>query len=210
MRLHTQAQNSAGERVRIALNLKGLAYEYVSIPDQKSAAWRSLNPQGLMPALEVDGVVIAQLGAILAWLEERWPDPALLPADALLRAQALAFAFHVAAEMHAMTTRRVRRFLGELGVEEAGVARWKAHWLGEAFTALEATLAARAEPWPFCFGEQPGWADLHLIPQMANARRFGVTLEPYPLLRGVEARCVALDAFRRARPESQPDYRGAG
>jgi len=209
MKLYTNQRNSAGERVRIALNLKGLAYDYVSVPAMAPGEYRRLNPQGLMPALEVDGRVIAQSAAILDFLDEGWPDPPLLPADPLLRAEARAFSQHIAAEMHALTVNRVRRFLAEdLLVGEAGVERWLRHWMAEGLAALEAALARRRTDWPFCFSEAPGWADLHLVPQLRNARRFGCDLAPYARLLAVEARCAGLDPFVRARPEHQPDYAG--
>jgi maleylacetoacetate isomerase len=207
MKLYTWQRNSAGQRVRIALNLKGLDYEYVSVPDVSAEAYRRINPQGLIPALEVGGRLIAQSGAILAYVEETWPDPPLLPADPLLRAEARAFAGHIAAEMHALTVNRVRKFLGAaLGADEAGMETWLRHWMALGFDALEATLARRAADWPFCFGSTPGWADLHLVPQLANARRLNCPLDDYPRLLAVESRCVVLEAFIRARPESQPDY----
>lgn len=207
MRLYTRWQNSAGERVRIALNLKGIAYDYVPVGSLSREAYLSVNPQGLMPALDVDGKVIAQSAAILAFLDETFPDPPLLPADPLLRAEARAFGAHIAAEMHAIAVNRVRNYLEEdLALGRAGVARWIRHWHGLALTALEAALARRAIDWPFCFGETPGWADLHLVPQLATSRRNGVDLSPYRLLLAVEANCVVLDAFRRARPEVQPDF----
>lgn len=208
MRLYTNHRNSAGERVRIALNLKGLPFEYVSAPRLPPGEYARLNPQGLMPALETDGGVIAQSAAILAFLEETFPTPPLLPADPVRRAQARAFAAHIAAEMHAITVQRVRRFLGGLAANEAGVQRWVDHWLATGFNALEAELARRAEDLPFCFSEDPGWADLHLVPQMAAARRLGCDLAAYPRLLAVEANCIPLEAFVRARPENQPDYPG--
>lgn len=209
MKLYTNQRNSAGERVRIALNLKGIPFDYVSVPGLPAGAYQAINPQGLMPALEVDGRIIAQSAAILAFLEEGWPEPPLLPPDPVTRAQARAFAAHIAAEMHALTVSRVRKYVSaDLGAGEPGAARWTVHWLSLGFAALEAALAARPEPWPFCFGETPGWADLHLIPQLRNGRRLGCDLAPYPLLREVEARCVALPAFLLARPEHQPDYAG--
>jgi maleylacetoacetate isomerase len=206
--LYTYHRNSAGERVRIALNLKGVAYDYVSAV-ALGDRYALVNPQGLMPALEIDGRGIAQSGAILEWLEETWPDPPLLPSDPLTRAQARAFGQHIAAEMHAITIMRVRRYLAEaMGANAAAIEAWQNHWMTLGLTALEAALADRPEPWPFAFGETPGWADLHLIPQLSNARRFGCDLSPYTRLLAVEARCIDLPAFRDARPENQPDYPG--
>ena len=211
MKLYSRAQNSAGERVRIALCLKGIVHEYVPVGSLAPGEYRRINPQALLPALEVDGRIIAQSSAILEYLEETIPVPALLPADAVLRAEARAFGAHVAAEMHALTVNRVRVYIdGDLGLGKAGAARWVSHWLTRGFEALEATLANRATDWPFCFGETPGWADLHLVPQLANGRRLAVDLAPYRRLLAVEANCVGLEAFRRARPEAQPDYRGPG
>jgi len=206
--LYTYHRNSAGERVRIALNLKGVAYDYVSAM-ALGDRYAQVNPQGLMPALEVEGRIIAQSGAILEWLEETHPDPPLLPADPLTRAQARGFGQHIAAEMHALTIIRVRRYLAEtMGADASAIEAWQNHWMTLGFAALEAALAARPEPWPFAFGETPGWADLHLIPQLRNARRFGCDVSPYARLLSVETRCIDLPAFRDARPENQPDYPG--
>ena len=207
--LYTHHRNSAGERVRIALNLKGVPYDYVSAV-ALGDRYAQVNPQGLMPALEVDGRIIAQSGAILDYLEETHPDPPLLPADPVTRAQARAFGQHIAAEMHAITVMRVRRYLAEtMGADEARIAAWQIHWMTLGLTALEAALAGRARDWPFAFGEAPGWADLHLVPQLRNARRFGCDLSSYSRLQAVERLCIDLPAFRDARPENQPDFPGA-
>jgi maleylacetoacetate isomerase/maleylpyruvate isomerase len=207
MKLYGRAQNSAGERVRIALNLKGLDHEYVAVGKLPPGEYRRLNPQGHLPALEVDGRVVPQSGAILEYLEETYPERPLLPADPVWRAEARAFGAYIASEMHAVTVNRIRKFLTvEMHVGEADLARWMTHWLSIGFAALEATLAARETEWAYCFGDEPGWADLHLVPQLANGRRFSVELSPYPRLLSVEANCAPLDAFRRARPEAQIDF----
>ena len=207
MQLYTRWQNSAGERVRIALHLKGIPYDYVAIGALPRGDYARLNPQGLMPALRVDGRVIAQSTAILEYLEEMYPARPLLPVNPVARAEVRAFGQLIAADLHPLNNLRVRRFLADpLGVPEEGVMRWYRHWIATAFAALEATLATSATP--FCFGNAPGWADLHLVPQMANARRFDCDLASYSLLCAVEARCVTLDAFVRARPDRQPDYPG--
>jgi len=208
VKLYTRWQNSAGERVRIALNLKGLAYEYVAVSSLPPGRYREINPQGLLPALDVGGRAIAQSAAILQYLEETHPDPPLLPPDPVARAEARAFAALVASEMHALTVNRVRLFLAELNVDEWNVRRWVRHWLTQGFGALEAMLAGRAAPSRFCFGDTPGWADLHLVPQLANGRRLDCDVSVYPLLLAVQKECTGLEAFRRARPEAQPDYPG--
>lgn len=208
MRLYTQSQNSAGERVRIALALKNMPYEYVSIPSLPRGTYRTINPQGLMPALETsDGRIIAQSAAILEYLEETHPAPALLPADPVERAEARAFGQAIAADLHPLNNYRVRRYLGEhLAANEAAILAWYNHWTASTLTVLEATLAGSERATLFCFGNRPGWADLHLVPQLRNARRFGCDLTAYPRLLAVEATCLPLDAFRAASPEAQPDY----
>ncbi|MCV3240824.1 maleylacetoacetate isomerase [Mesorhizobium sp. ZC-5] len=207
MRLLSRWQNSAGERVRIALRLKNLQFTYVPVSSLAPGEYNSLNPQGLLPALDVGGRIIAQSSAILDYLEETYPEPSLLPSEPITRAQARAFGALIASEMHAITVQRVRRFLqDELAVDETGVTRWVRNWMALGFEALEATLAQRTSQWPFCFGDEPGWADLHLVPQMSTARRLGCELAAYPLLLAVEDRCNRLDAFRLSQPEAQPDF----
>jgi maleylacetoacetate isomerase len=207
MRLLSRWQNSAGERVRIALRLKGLEFAYVPVSSLAPGAYKALNPQGLLPALDIEGRIVAQSAAILEYVEEVYPEPSLLPSDPVTRAEARAFAAHIASEMHAITVQRVRMFLQtDLAVDQPGIDRWVLHWLGLGFGALEETLGRRTVGWPFCFGGEPGWADLHLIPQMGNARRLGCDLSSYPLLRAIEQRCSSLDAFRLSRPEAQLDF----
>ena len=211
LRLHNFFRNSAGHRVRIALALKGLDYDYVSVNigpagEQKSAAYLKLNPQGLVPALEHDGVVITQSTAIIEYLEEIFPEPRLLPADPATRAQARAFAAAIASEMHALNNSGVHRYLAsEMELDEEKRGRWYAHWAAKGFSALEQLLASRAET-PFCFGAQPTVADIFLVPQHLNYQRFNIDLSPYPRINRIVERCEAMPAFRAAAPEAQPDY----
>lgn len=208
LRLHTRYQNSAGERVRIVLNLKGVAYDYVAIPSVSSADYRRINPQGLMPALEIDGQFVAQSMAIIELLEELFPEPSIFPTELLLRAKARAFAHHICADLHPINNKRVRAYLStQMQASDEAVAAWYGHWVAAALTSLEAELMRRPEPFPFCFGETPSVADACLVPQLANARRFGCDLDAYPLLVAIDARCRALSAFRDAAPDRQPDYR---
>jgi maleylacetoacetate isomerase len=207
MRLYSRYRNSAGERIRIAMNLKGLDYEYVPVADLPKGEYRRINPQGLMPTLEVDGAFIAQSSAILAYLEEQFPEPSLLPADPLDRARARAFGAHVSSEMHPLTVTRVRNYVtGALGADDDALQAWLAHWLNHGLRALECALEARSVATSFCFGETPGWADLHLVPQLDNVRGFGIDLAPYPLLAAIDARCQSLEAFKKAHQSQQPDF----
>ena len=207
LRLHTRYQNSAGQRVRIVLNLKRLPYEYVAIPSLSSDDYRRINPQGLMPTLEVDGRMVAQSMAIIELLEELFPEPSVLPKDPMLRAETRSFAQLIAADLHPINNNRVRRYLSDvLGADEEQVRAWYRHWVAKAFGSLETQLARRQVQFPFCFGDGPGLADACLVPQMDNARRFGCDLSAYPLLVAIDGACRGLDAFIRAAPEAQPDY----
>ena len=208
--LYSNYVNSAGERVRIALGLKGIDYEYVSVRAIGIEAYRKINPQGLMPTLMIDGTPVAQATAILEWLEDTYPDRPLLPADPILRARARGFAQYLVSEMHAIDVIRVRRFLAnDLEVGADGVTSWQLHWFHAGFRALEQTLANRETAWPFCFGDSPGWADLHLSPQVHKGiSRFGVDMRQYPLIDGIYRACVDLPEFVAALPENQPDYPG--
>ncbi|MBU8545102.1 MULTISPECIES: glutathione S-transferase N-terminal domain-containing protein [Roseomonadaceae] len=196
-RLFTHGRNSAGERVRIALRLKGMALPCVDAPTLPREVWLGINPQGLMPALVLaDGRVVAQATAILELIEEVGPGPPLLPADPVTRALARGFAQHIASDLHPVTVQRIRRRL-----PEPAQADWVAHWTATALTALEAMLARRPDPLPFCYGTEAGWADLHLLPQLRASARLGCDLSPYPLLRGVAVRCDTLPAFDLPPPD---------
>jgi maleylacetoacetate isomerase len=208
IKLYGYWRSSAAYRVRIALNLKGLAYEQVAIDlrkgEQRTADYRRRNPQALVPALENDGRLISQSLAIIEHLDERYPDPPLLPRDPFARARARELALIVACEIHPLNNLRVLDHLrGPIGLDDAAVQRWYEHWIAAGLAMLEAELARGKDP--FCVGDQPSIADLCLVPQLYNGRRYNCDLEPYHRAREIEARCLALPAFLNARPEAQPD-----
>lgn len=211
MKLHGYFRSSAAYRVRIALNLKGLPYEPVAVNllkgEHRCEAYRQLNPAGLVPLLETDdGLRLTQSLAICEYLEERYPEPHLLPADAAGRARVRALAALVASEIHPLNNLRVLKYLtGSLGVDEEAKNAWYRHWVSEGFTALEAMLSERAGTGEFCHGNQPTLADVCLVPQIFNAERFQVDLTPYPTIRRIGAICNSLPAFARAHPAQQPD-----
>jgi maleylacetoacetate isomerase len=211
IRLHSRFQNSAGERVRIVLNLKGIAYDYVVAPPTRSAAYRAINPQGLLPTLEIEGRFVAQSMAIVELIEELFPEPPILPSDRFERARMRAFAQHIAADLHPINNRRIRAYLSaRMGQPEPAIQAWYHHWVAETFGALEADLARRPVAHDFCFADRPMLADACLVPQVANARRFDCDLSSFPLLTAIAERCRALPAFQAAAPEQQPDYRAEG
>ncbi len=207
-RLYGYWRSSASYRVRIALNLKGLDYEYVAI-DLRSGQHRApdylrRNPQGLVPYLEDDGRGLSQSLAILEYLEEAYPEPPLLPRDVADRARVRALCDLIACEIHPLNNLRVLNHLrAELGLDERAVAAWYRHWVQEGFTLLERELERSAGR--FCFGDRVTMADVLLVPQVYNARRYHCPLEPFPTIARVEASCSGLAAFARALPERQPD-----
>src|SRR5271155_2430126 len=211
MKLYGYSRSSAAFRVRIALNLKKLDYENASIHlrrgDQSAPGFLGVNPQGLVPALEIDGQTLTQSQAIIEYLDERHPDPPLLPRDAAGRARVRALAAIVACDIHPLNNLRVLRYLhGPLGQDEDAIGTWYNHWIDSGFGALERLLAGDSRTGAFCHGDRPGLADIALVPQVVNAERYRLDLGPYPIIAGIFANCMKLDAFAAAHPARQPDY----
>lgn len=207
MWLHGYFRSSAAYRVRIALNLKGLkaehAFRHLRRGENRAPDYLAMNPQGLVPTLELDdGAILTQSLAIVEWLDETHPTPALLPADPLARARIRAVALAVACETHPLQNLRILGWVRELGGEDAAQA-WAKRVNAEGLAACEKLVAN--EPGPFCFGAAPTLADICVIPQLGNARRFGVDVSALPRLLQAEAACKTLPAFVDAAPEKQPD-----
>lgn len=210
MKLYTYWRSSAAYRVRIALNLKGVECAHVPVSlvkgGQAAPSYAALNPQCLVPALDIGGgEMLTQSLAIIDWLEARFPEPALLPADPLDRARVLAAAHTLAMDIHPVNNLRILKALTQrFDASDEARRGWMHHWMRLGFDALEASLPAPR----FAFGTAPGLADLCLIPQLYNARRWGLDLTPWPKLTAVEAHCLALPAFAAAAPEAQADAAG--
>ncbi len=212
LRLYSYWRSSASHRVRIALQLKGLSYEYVAVHlgagdgEQFSVAYRALNPQSRVPALETSDGILIQSMAILEWLEETHPAPALLPRSARDRARVRAMAQVLIADVQPLQNQSVIRYLqASLQVGEAAVKSWLAEWIGRGLAALEELLGKQGAGGEFCHGDQPTFADVCLVPQCASARRFGIDLAGYPNIARIDQHCSGLSAFERAAPAQQPD-----
>ena len=210
MKLYGYYRSSASYRVRIALNLKGLAYEaafvHLARHEQFDPTYAAVNRQNLIPSLLDDGHALTQSLAIVEYLEERHPEPPLLPADALGRARVRALAQAIACEIQPLNNTRVMVFLEDsLHRNQAQRNRWAAHWMDVGFRGMETRLAASPSTGTFCHGETPGIADICLVPQVYNATRLDMDLGAYPTIQRIEKACLELAAFDAARPENQPD-----
>jgi maleylacetoacetate isomerase len=211
VKLYDYFRSSAAYRVRIALNLKGLAPErafvHLAKGEQLAGDYLSVNPQGLVPALVTDdGHVLSQSLAIIDWLDEVHPVPPLLPADPIGRARVRSIALAIACDIHPLNNLRVLNYLSNtLGVTTEQRTGWYKYWIDSGFEALEKRLAADPRTGPFCHGPSPSLADVCLVPQVANARRYHVDLSPFPTIVRVDAACAALPAFADAAPARQPD-----
>ena len=209
MKLYTYFRSSAAFRVRIALHLKGIAYEpafvHLAKGEHLQPAYAKINPQGLLPALQVDGTLLAQSIAIMEYLEETHAQPPLLPADPLARARVRSLSLIVACEIHPLNNPRVLKYVkNALGHSQDEVNAWYRHWIADGLAKLEAELA-RPGTGRHCHGDTPTMADCCLVPQIFNAQRFECDLKPYPTLMRVFDACMQLDAFDRAQPSKQPD-----
>jgi maleylpyruvate isomerase len=207
MKLHGYFRSSASYRVRIALNLKGMTADHLPHHlrkgEQRDPAYLAINPQGLVPTLDDGGTILTQSLAIIEWLDEIHPEPPLLPQDPLRRAKVRAFAMALACDTHPVQNLKVLARLRQLGLPEEQVTDWAAWANREGLAACETLIANEAGP--FCFGAAPTIADLCLVPQLANARRFGVALEAFPRLLQADTAAKAVKAFADAAPERQPD-----
>lgn len=210
MKLYTFFRSSSSYRTRIVLNLKGINYDtqFISLAknEQRTEAFKALNPQGFLPVLQVNDTNLIQSPAILEWLEESYPESALLPQDAIEREKVRAISAMIGCDIHPLNNKRVLEYLRQkLQLNEQQIEEWCSEWIISGFTALEEFLKAEGTVTNFCFGQQPTLADAYLVPQVYSAIRFSVDLTPFPLIQQIYQHCLTLDAFKNAAPENQQD-----
>ena len=210
MKLYGYFRSSAAYRLRIALNLKGLAYEQVPVSllkgEQLTDEYKDLNPQGLVPVLRDGPLLLTQSLAICEYLDEAHPTPAFLPKSPVERARVRAIALAIACEIHPLNNLRVLKYLKKsLGHSDDEISKWYRHWVALGLPAVESLLASSPMTGRYCHGDTPGLADIFLVPQIANAVRYECPLEAYPVMRRINEECLNLDAFARAQPDFQPD-----
>jgi maleylpyruvate isomerase len=210
MKLYNYFRSGTSHRLRIALNLKGLDYEYVVVnllkDEHSQDSFKRINPQGFVPALDVAGAILTQSPAIIEWLEETYPEPPLLPKSHLERQHVRAIAAIVGSDIHPLNNRRILQNLRKgFGATEVAINEWCGQWITEGFDTIESILNKDKNRMEFCFGSTPTIADIYLIPQIESARRFKVELEKWPNIMAIEQNCLALDSFRLASPLRQVD-----
>lgn len=210
MKFYGFFRSGSSHRVRIVFNLKGLDYakEFISLAknEHRQSTFTAINPQGFVPVLETEQGYLTQSPAIIEWLEEKYPEPALLPKDAFGKAKVRAMAALIGCDIHPLNNKRVLEYLRQdLALDEAQVLAWCAKWIHSGFSALENMVSQDSDRGKFCYGNQPTIADAYLIPQVDSALRFQVDLTSYPNIFEIYQHCMTLDAFQKAAPKQQPD-----